>query len=356
LSEQNNQNLLLVSAIITALTIGFLIGGTFVYHSNNDIEIEQYQAVVFNTIGKTATVIDNYLLTSLTNINIEIDSGQYGAHYNEKNNKLYLIHDGESELLTLDPQSLEIQSRVRVGPNLQHAGIFDDKGDIFFLISRDSNSLVMINTTTDKIISRIEVQEQPHHVALLSDSVAVTNTESQSISIVDFKELEVVNNIKIDADPLMIVSDKDERIIVGAIRPAKLFFIDNEEVKNSINLESDPHGIALTADGENVIVTLPEEDKVLIINMKGEIIKELQTGDFPHNIDIEPNGNYGYISNSNDATVSVIDLNKFEIIATIETGNGSHNVQFYNIMNSNTGLNVAKDDAKIVSANFNCGG
>jgi len=31
-------------------------------------------------------------------------------------------------------------------------------------------------------------------------------------------------------------------------------------------------------------------------------------------------------------------------------------VQFYNIMNSNTGLNVAKDDAKIVSANFNCGG
>ena len=348
--------MLLVSAVITALTIGFLIGGTFVYHSNNEAEVEQYQAIVFNTIGKTATVIDNYLLTSLTNIDIKIESGQYVAHYNEKNNKLYLIHGGESELLTLDPQSLEIQSKVRVGPNLQHAGIFDDKGEIFFLISRDSNSLVMINTTTDRIISRIEVQEQPHHLALLADFVAVTNTESQSISIVDIKKLNVVNNIKIDADPLMIVSDKDERIFVGAIRPAKLFFIDNEEVKNSINLESDPHGIALTGDGENIIVTLPEEDKILIINMKGEIIKELQTGDFPHNIDIEPNGNYGYISNSNDATVSVIDLNEFEIIATIETGNGSHNVQFYNIMNSNTKLDNTKDDAKIVSANFNCGG
>ena len=176
----------------------------------------------------------------------------------------------------------------------------------------------MINTTTDRIISRIEVQEHPHHVALLADSVAVTNTESQSISIVDIKKLDVVKNIKIDADPLMIVSDKDERIFVGAIRPAKLFFIDNEQVKNSINLESDPHGMALTGDGENIIVTLPEEDKILIINMDGEIIKELQTGDFPHNIDIEPNGNHGYISNSNDATVSVIYLNKFEIIATIE--------------------------------------
>ena len=200
------------------------------------------------------------------------------------------------------------------------------------------------------------MQKQPHHLALLADSIAVTNTESQSISIVDIKKLNVVNNIKIDADPLMIVSDKDERMFVGAIRPAKLFFIDNEEVKNSINLESDPHGIALTGNGKNIIVTLPEEDKILIINMKGEIIKELQTGDFPHNIDIEPNGNYGYISNSNDASVSVIDLNKFEIIATIETGNGSHNVQFYNIMNSNTPLNESNKDGKIVSANFNCGG
>ena len=88
--------MLLVSAIITALTIGFLIGGTFVYHSNNETGVEQYQAIVFNTIGKTATVIDNYLLTSLTNIKIEIESGQYGAQYNEKNNKLYLIHHQRS--------------------------------------------------------------------------------------------------------------------------------------------------------------------------------------------------------------------------------------------------------------------
>ena len=88
MSKQDNQRMLLVSAVIAALTIGFLIGGTFVYHSNNETDVKQYQAVVFNTIGKTATVIDNYLLTSLTNINIEIESGQYGAHYNEKNNKL----------------------------------------------------------------------------------------------------------------------------------------------------------------------------------------------------------------------------------------------------------------------------
>ena len=72
MSEQNNQNLLLVSAIITALTIGFLIGGTFVYHTNNEIELEQYQAVVFNTISKTATVIDNIQFNTLTNIEIDI--------------------------------------------------------------------------------------------------------------------------------------------------------------------------------------------------------------------------------------------------------------------------------------------
>lgn len=356
MSEQKNQRLLLVSVVIIALTIGFLIGGTFVYHTNNETELKQYQAVVFNTISKTATVIDNIQFNILTNVDIDIEEGQYGAHFNENNNKLYLIHDGESELLILNPQSLEIESKVRVGSNLQHAGIFDKTGEIFFLISRDSNSLVMINTTTDRIISKIEVQEQPHHIALLKDSVAVTNTKSQSISIVDIIKMDVKYNIKIDAEPLMIVSDKEDKIFVGTIRPSKIFFIDNNEVKNSIKLESNPHGIALTLDKKNLLVTLPEDDKILVIDMKGKIVKELKTGSFPHNIDIDPNGKYGYISNSNDASVSIIDLTDFEIVATIETGNGSHNVQFYNIMNSNSQLNVAKDDSKIISANFNCGG
>ena len=101
MSEQNNQRVLLVSVIITALTIGFLIGGTFVYHTNNEIELEQYQAVVFNTISKTATVIDNIEFNTLTNIEIDIEAGQYGAYFNENNNKLYLIHDGQSELLII---------------------------------------------------------------------------------------------------------------------------------------------------------------------------------------------------------------------------------------------------------------
>ena len=92
MSEQNNQRLLLVSSIIVGLTIGFLIGGTYVYHLDNEAEIKQYQAVVFNTIGKTATVIDNIQLKTLTNIEINIEEGQYGAHFNENKNKLYLIH------------------------------------------------------------------------------------------------------------------------------------------------------------------------------------------------------------------------------------------------------------------------
>ena len=85
-------------------------------------------------------------------------------------------------------------------------------------------------------------------------------------------------------------------------------------------------------------------------------MKELKTGSFPHNIDIDPDGRYGYVSNSNDASVSIIDLTNFEIVATLETGNGSHNVQFYNILNSNTQMNKVKDNNKIISANFNCGG
>ena len=40
----------------------------------------------------------------------------------------------------------------------------------------------------------------------------------------------------------------------------------------------------------------------------------------------------------------------------IKITKNSRIVQFYNILNSNTQLNKVKDNNKIISANFNCGG
>lgn len=380
LSNSGNNSFLIRASLVTGLVIGFLIGGTFIYHAGSN-ESDTYQAVIFNTISGTATIVDPINFNIATEIPFEISPGQYGAHFNSKLNKLYLIHHGQSEILVLDPQTLEIKYKIPAGENIQHAGLFDEKEDVFFIVSRDTNSLILLNATSDRIISKIKVQEAPHHVALYENIAVVTNTKARTLSFIDINEEKIVKNIRLKSEPLMIVAGhENKKIFIGTAEqddlarkiPARIVVFEDildrlpaVVVGNrhsfiepgEIILESTPHGLAVTEDDKNLLVTIPEMNKVLVIDVERlEIIKELETGKFPHNINIDPDGRFAYVTNSGDATVSIIDIQKMEVVSVVETGNGPQNVQFFNIMGelSNSGPN--NQVRKVVSANFNCGG
>ena len=216
LSKNGNKNFLIKASLITGLVIGFLIGGTFIYHSISN-ESNTYQAVIFNTISGTATIVDPINFNIVTEIPFKISPDQYGAHFNSKLNKLYLIHHGQSEILVLNPQTLEIKYKIPVGENIQHGGIFDEKEEVFFIVSRDTNSLILLNTTSDRIISEIKVQESPHHVARYDNIAVVTNTKSRTLSFIDIDEKEVVKNIRLKSEPLMIVAGhNNKKIFIGS--------------------------------------------------------------------------------------------------------------------------------------------
>ena len=191
----------------------------------------------------------------------------------------------------------------------------------------------------------------------------------------------IVKNIRLKSEPLMIVAGhENKKIFIGTAEqddlarkiPARIVVFEDILDRlppvvagnrhsfiepGEIILESTPHGLAVTEDDKNLLVTIPEMNKVLVIDVERlEIIKELETGKFPHNINIDPDGRFAYVTNSGDATVSIIDIQKMEVVSVVETGNGPQNVQFFNIMGelSNSGPN--NQVRKVVSANFNCGG
>ena len=377
LSKTGNKKFLIRAALLTGLVIGFLIGGTFIYHSISN-ESDTYEAVIFNTISGTVTIVDAINFNIVTETPLEIIPGQYGAHFNSKLNKLYLIHHGQSEILVLNPQTLEVKYKIPIGENIQHAGIFDEKEEVFFVVSRDTNSLILLNTTSDRIISEIRVQEAPHHVARYDDIAIVTNTKSRTLSFIDINEEKVVKNLRLKSEPLMIVAGhNNKKIFIGTAEaddkirkiPARILVLDDilDRIFGRANfryvepgeiiLESTPHGLAVTKDDKNLLVTIPEMNKLLIIDIKTlEIIKELETGKSPHNVDIDPEGKFAYVTNSDDATVSIIDIQKMEIITVLETGNGPHNVQFFNIIGESGKSGSNTEARKVIGANFNCGG
>ena len=132
--------------ILIGLILGTMLGGTIVYHANTTESNPSQIAYVFNGLSSNVAIIDTETKEILSKIDIAIQSGQYGAQVSNDQSRIYLIEHGGNRIFILDSQSLEIKSRIPAGKNLQHEGVFTKDGKYFLAISRDEESLVIIDS------------------------------------------------------------------------------------------------------------------------------------------------------------------------------------------------------------------
>lgn len=89
-----------------------------------------------------------------------------------------------------------------------------------------------------------------------------------------------------------------------------------------------PYGAAVMPDGTGVLVTCEEDDSVLRITnsdfTSGTYTRSpLSVGETPRGVAIAPTGDYAYVANFDDDTVSKINLTTFQVVGSpIDVGNG----------------------------------
>jgi len=358
LSSTEKKSLTFVGVLI-GLVLGAMVVGTIMYHANNTINNSSQRAYVFNGLSSNVAVIDIETKEILSKIDIEIQSGQYGAHISNDRNSIYLIEHGGNRILILDSSSLEIKSRIPAGKNLQHEGVFTKDGKYFLAISRGEESLVIIDTERGIVKDKIKVGKAPHNVAIddKNKNAFITNTESKTISKINLESFQKISSYELNSNPHMIIS-AGERLYIGAADPSKIIIIksDNGQILEEIELQTEPHGIALDMDKKILFVTLPESNLIRVINTDDfSTIKEIAVGEKPHNVEIMNDNTLIFVTNSGDGTVSIIDVGTLTETKRITTGNGPHNTIFIeSITNNSNGMNNNKEE-KIISANFNCG-
>ncbi|MCI0415810.1 beta-propeller fold lactonase family protein [bacterium] len=89
-----------------------------------------------------------------------------------------------------------------------------------------------------------------------------------------------------------------------------------------------PHGIQWMPDGKRVLVTSEESKALLLVNLENGIVeKKYITGqETSHMVRLAPDAKRAYVANIGSGSVTVIDLNKNEVIRTIPTGNGAEGI------------------------------
>jgi YVTN family beta-propeller protein len=104
-----------------------------------------------------------------------------------------------------------------------------------------------------------------------------------------------------------------------------LFGYGTSKLLTMVFLKSPGEDWAVTGDGNRLFVSMPDVDKVAVIETAGwKVVKEVDTAAKPRRVALQPDGQYLWVTT--DAGVTVIDARSLDKVADIATGKGGHDL------------------------------
>lgn len=145
-----------------------------------------------------------------------------------------------------------------------------------YVICGELNNVIVFNLIKNKIVEEIPCGNLPHSISKnkSNELIVISNMESDSVTVIDTINMDVIKNIKVGPYPTNAIFTSDSRWILVC----------------ESNLGSNNNG------------------SISIIDLKTyEVCGRIRVGNSPVYICSE--GNEGYVSNFGEGTISVIDLN-----------------------------------------------
>jgi YVTN family beta-propeller protein len=115
------------------------------------------------------------------------------------------------------------------------------------------------------------------------------------------------------------IDDENQTMYVVTKENNSLYVIDlkTKKVKQQVSLGSEAYTCLLSPDKKSLYISLWGADKVLVWDLAEQRKKEWAVGDNPNEMCLSKNGQYLFVANANDNSVSVIDTRYGWVIETL---------------------------------------
>ena len=264
--------------------------------------------------------------------------------------------------------ALGIGACAPVAESRPAATVLPGESDTLYVANKRGNSLSLVNLALGREVSRTDSCTNPHELAASPDGsyIALACYGGTTIDIFRASDLAKQKSIELgeNAQPHGVVwhangdlyataegrrsvfwirdpMGKAETFEYGtgqegshmlAVSPSgnhawttdlgsktvTLVDLKTRRAPRSVEVGEEPEGIALTPDGETLWVSARRSDKAYALDpMTLEVRREVDVGSFPLRLAIRPQGDVAVTSNLADASLSVIDLARGQVVRTI---------------------------------------
>jgi YVTN family beta-propeller protein len=211
-----------------------------------------------------------------------------------------------------------------------------------YVINEDLPSGInVIDTATNEVISYVGGNlNEPGNltgpgvtVNPAGTKVYVTNSDKNTISVIDTATNKVTATVNVGSNPCGVAVSLDGKkvyVVNSGSNTVSLIDTATNKVTATVNVGNNPCGVAVTPDGKRVYVTNSgnysiHRNTVSVIDTATNRIKTtVNVGNNPRGIAITPDGKKVYVANhgysNSDSSVSVIDTATNRIKTTVKLG------------------------------------
>lgn len=206
-----------------------------------------------------------------------------------------------------------------------------------YVPNEKTDDVSVINTTTNTVISRIPVGNNPVGVAVNLDGTRVYVTNSgddidrgYTFSIIYTDTDEVTSKLVYAGEgvkPFGVAITPDETLYIASYVTGKVYAINlSADYSTPINVGNHPVGVAITPDGKNVYVANRGSNSVSVINTTtNTVTATVDVGREPYGVAVSSDGRV-YVTNQNSSDVSVINTTTDKVTTTVNVGVNPHGV------------------------------
>ena len=261
--------------------------------------------------------------------------------------RVYLSDQSSNTVSVVDPSTDKLVGVIKLGDQtpgnlaplykgqlLVHGMGFSPDHKTLDVVSIGSNSVTFIDTATNKVKHTTYVGRSPHEAFFTPDGreVWVTIRGEDYIQVLDGTTYEPTKRIKVPNGPGMTIFSPDGKYgyVVSSFVP-EMVVIETKSHKTVATVkQASPFSpdLAATPDGKQVWLTLKDIGKTQVINAQPpfETLATIDTGPITNHVNIArtAKGQFAYVTVGGLNAVKVYSTDKFELVATIPTGEMPH--------------------------------
>jgi YVTN family beta-propeller protein len=189
-----------------------------------------------------------------------------------------------------------------------------------------SNDVKVIDTTTNTVLTSVELGSNPYGVAVnpAGTRVYVTISGENDVAVIDTATHTVLTTVPVRSTPIGVaVNPARPRLYVTNDHRNSVSVIDTDTntVLTTVDVGEFPFGVAVNPAGTRLYVASEGSDNVSVIDTDtNTVLTTVPVGFFPSGAAVNPAGTRLYTTNYTSHDVSVIDTDTNTVVATVAVG------------------------------------